>query len=89
MSGKKLMTEIIGIDELPDDLRRSLMISPEHRVTRDGSVYVMHEQKVVILPDSQEGYVFLRLLNGGQTASEAVPENSGDLLRKMMDDPEH
>ena len=87
MSGKKLMTEIIGIDELPDDLRRSLIISPEHRVTRDGSVYVMHEQKVVILPDSQEGYDFLCLLKGGQTASEAVPENSGDLFRKMLDDP--
>ena len=87
MAGKKMMTEIIGIDELPDDLRRSLMISPEHRVTLEGSVYVMHDQKVVILPDSQEGYDFLRLLNGGQTVSEAVPENSGDLFRRLLDDP--
>lgn len=87
MAGIKVITEIIGIDELPDGLRRSLMISPEHCVTSDGSVYVMQEQNVVILPDSQEGYDFLRLLNGVQNAPRTVPVNSSELFRRMIDDP--
>ena len=54
MAGKKVITEIIDMDELPEGLRRSLMISPEHFITSGGSVYVLQGQKVVIIPDSQE-----------------------------------
>lgn len=87
MAGKKVMTEIIGIDELPDELRRSLMISPEHCINCDGSIYVMQEKNVVILPDCQEGYNLLRILNRESTTAETIPANSGELFRKMLTDP--
>ena len=89
LAGKKMMTEIIGIDELPDGLRRLITISPDHCVTCDGSVYVMREQKVIILPDSQEGYDFLRLLKGRQHAPVSEPENPEELFGRLLDDPEY
>lgn len=89
MAGKKVITEIIGMDELPEGLRRSLMISPEHFITSGGNVYVLQGQKVVIIPDSQEGHVFLRMLCGAQNALRTAPENSSELFQRLLDDPEY
>ena len=89
MAGKKVITEIIGIDELPDGLRRSLMISPEHCVTSDGSVYVIREQNVVILPDNQDGHDFLRLMKSDQALPASDPENREGIFSRLLDDPEY
>lgn len=89
MPGKKVLTEVVGIDELPDGLRRSLMVSPEHFILKDGSVYILQENKAIIVQDSEEGYELLHLLTGRKPAAAGVPSGREELFRRMLEDPEY
>lgn len=89
MPGRKVLTEVVGMDELPDGLCRSLTVSPEHFILKDGSFYIQQDNKVIVVPDNTEGHELLLLLTGRQHDVSGIPSDRETLFRRLLEDPEY
>lgn len=88
MTGKKVMTEVFSLNDIPGEIRAGIENSPERIYRSDGWIYLLLEMTIIRCEDTAAGNEMIHGIISRKEANEQ-PGSKSAVLRKIMCDPDY